>query len=239
MCVSLSQGGERESSGCWTSKGEKSLKTLNSAKSYYFESVHTYIYRLTFCRNVWSRSPVLSPLLQQGLLQYPPLHLKSLWGHLQARARLTPRWYCPPRWAPLSHSSRARTSSSRLPHGSSRVKAHKVRCECTSSTRSSGAVSFYSVVVKAFRSNVDLTVLYSLFALLGLGTETTVATTSGHTFQITGTSVGGKVVTTKLPLPANSKIVTVNVPTSQGGKQGFNVTTQSVLTFRLSIHYHC
>lgn len=40
---------------------------------------------------------------------------------------------------------------------------------------------------------------------------------SGQTFQITGTSVGGKVVTTKLSVPANSKIVTVNVPTSQGG----------------------
>ncbi|XP_034743278.1 nucleosome-remodeling factor subunit BPTF-like isoform X4 [Etheostoma cragini] len=51
----------------------------------------------------------------------------------------------------------------------------------------------------------------------GAGTETTMATSGGHTFQITGTSVGGKVVTTKLPLPANSKIVTVNVPTSQGG----------------------
>ncbi|KAM8880253.1 nucleosome-remodeling factor subunit BPTF-like isoform 8-T9 [Spinachia spinachia] len=49
------------------------------------------------------------------------------------------------------------------------------------------------------------------------GAETNVATSGGHTFQITGTSVGGKVVTTKLPLPANSKIVTVNVPTSQGG----------------------
>lgn len=60
------------------------------------------------------------------------------------------------------------------------------------------------------------------FALLGGGTETTVATSGGHTFQITGTSVGGKVVTTKLPLPANSKIVTVNVPTSQGGTAGFN-----------------
>ncbi|XP_008294764.1 nucleosome-remodeling factor subunit BPTF isoform X5 [Stegastes partitus] len=51
----------------------------------------------------------------------------------------------------------------------------------------------------------------------GAGTETTVATSGGHTFQITGTSACGKVVTTKLPLPANSKIVTVNVPTSQGG----------------------
>ena len=47
------------------------------------------------------------------------------------------------------------------------------------------------------------------------------ATSGGHTFQITGTSVGGKVVTTKLPLPANSKIVTVNVPTSQGGRLFF------------------
>lgn len=50
-----------------------------------------------------------------------------------------------------------------------------------------------------------------------VGAETTVATSNGQTFQITGTSVGGKVVTTKLPLPANSKIVTVNMPTSQGG----------------------
>jgi hypothetical protein len=29
--------------------------------------------------------------------------------------------------------------------------------------------------------------------------------------------MGGKVLTAKLPLPANSKIVTVNVPTTQGG----------------------
>lgn len=55
----------------------------------------------------------------------------------------------------------------------------------------------------------------------GAGTETR-PETSGHTLQITGTSVGGKVVTTKLPLPANSKIVTVNVPTSQGGTDAFN-----------------
>ncbi|XP_053274261.1 nucleosome-remodeling factor subunit BPTF isoform X2 [Pleuronectes platessa] len=49
------------------------------------------------------------------------------------------------------------------------------------------------------------------------GADGTMAMSGGHTFQITGTSVGGKVLTTKLPLPANSKIVTVNVPTSQGG----------------------
>uniref|UniRef100_A0A8C6KT71 Bromodomain PHD finger transcription factor n=1 Tax=Nothobranchius furzeri TaxID=105023 RepID=A0A8C6KT71_NOTFU len=46
---------------------------------------------------------------------------------------------------------------------------------------------------------------------------TTVATSSGHTLHITGTSASGKVVTTKLPLPANSKIVTVNVPTTHAG----------------------
>lgn len=63
--------------------------------------------------------------------------------------------------------------------------------------------------------------MFCLFALWLAGTETTVATSSGQTFQITGTSVGGKVVTTKLPLPANSKIVTVNVPSSQGGRATF------------------
>ncbi|XP_075701789.1 nucleosome-remodeling factor subunit BPTF isoform X2 [Rhinoderma darwinii] len=43
-------------------------------------------------------------------------------------------------------------------------------------------------------------------------------TTSGQSFQISGSpvSVAGKVLT-KLPLPANSKILAVNVPSSQGG----------------------
>lgn len=63
--------------------------------------------------------------------------------------------------------------------------------------------------------------LVCLLTLLGAGAETTVATSSGHTLHITGTSASGKVVTTKLPLPANSKIVTVNVPTTQGGITGF------------------
>lgn len=65
------------------------------------------------------------------------------------------------------------------------------------------------------------------------------ATSGGHTFQITGTSVGGKVVTTKLPLPANSKIVTVNVPTSQGGIAGFNkshLRGRPRAAFLLSVH---
>lgn len=56
-----------------------------------------------------------------------------------------------------------------------------------------------------------------LYFLSRAGSETTMTSSSGQTFQITGTSVGGKVVTTKLSVPANSKIVTVNVPTSQGG----------------------
>ncbi|XP_055083556.1 nucleosome-remodeling factor subunit BPTF-like isoform X3 [Periophthalmus magnuspinnatus] len=57
------------------------------------------------------------------------------------------------------------------------------------------------------------------------GTDTSVTVSGGQTFQITGTSSGAKVVSTKLPLPANSKIVTVNVPGSQGG-----VVQQKVLS---------
>ncbi|XP_069785850.1 nucleosome-remodeling factor subunit BPTF [Narcine bancroftii] len=51
-----------------------------------------------------------------------------------------------------------------------------------------------------------------------VATTGTIATT-GQTFQITGSPVTmtGKVITAKLPLPANSKILTVNVPTTQGG----------------------
>ncbi|XP_023675299.2 nucleosome-remodeling factor subunit BPTF isoform X2 [Paramormyrops kingsleyae] len=47
----------------------------------------------------------------------------------------------------------------------------------------------------------------------------TSVTTSGQTFQLTASpvTVAGKVITAKLPLPANSKIVTVNVPATQGG----------------------
>ncbi|MBN3277474.1 BPTF factor, partial [Polyodon spathula] len=51
-------------------------------------------------------------------------------------------------------------------------------------------------------------------------TVATVATsvaTAGQTFQITGSPMSGKVITAKLPLPANSKIITVNVPATQGG----------------------
>uniref|UniRef100_A0A8C9VH58 Bromodomain PHD finger transcription factor n=1 Tax=Scleropages formosus TaxID=113540 RepID=A0A8C9VH58_SCLFO len=52
-----------------------------------------------------------------------------------------------------------------------------------------------------------------------ISTAATSSTTSGQTFQITSSpvSMAGKVITAKLPLPANSKIVTVNVPATQGG----------------------
>ncbi|CAH6776329.1 Bptf [Phodopus roborovskii] len=49
-------------------------------------------------------------------------------------------------------------------------------------------------------------------------TSATAIASTGQTFQITGNPVtmAGKVIT-KLPLPANSKIVAVNVPATQGG----------------------
>uniref|UniRef100_A0A4W3K9F6 Bromodomain PHD finger transcription factor n=1 Tax=Callorhinchus milii TaxID=7868 RepID=A0A4W3K9F6_CALMI len=52
-----------------------------------------------------------------------------------------------------------------------------------------------------------------------VATSATTIATTGQTFQITGSPVTmtGKVITAKLPLPANSKILTVNVPTTQGG----------------------
>lgn len=44
-------------------------------------------------------------------------------------------------------------------------------------------------------------------------------TTSGQTFQVAATpaSIAGKVIAATLPLPASGKIVTVNVPATQGG----------------------
>lgn len=69
------------------------------------------------------------------------------------------------------------------------------------------------------RDSLGINTLGVFVGLLGpAGTVSTMATSGGQTFQITGTSVGGKVLTAKLPLPANSKIVAVNVPTTQGGK---------------------
>ena len=50
-------------------------------------------------------------------------------------------------------------------------------------------------------------------------------TTSGQTFQISASPVtmAGQVITAKLPIPANSKIVTVNMPTTQGGMDNLAV----------------
>lgn len=56
------------------------------------------------------------------------------------------------------------------------------------------------------------------------GSVATVASsiaTSEQTFQIAGSpvTVAGQVLAAKLPLPANSKIVTLNMPTTQGGRE--------------------
>uniref|UniRef100_A0A8B9RA92 Bromodomain PHD finger transcription factor n=1 Tax=Astyanax mexicanus TaxID=7994 RepID=A0A8B9RA92_ASTMX len=50
-------------------------------------------------------------------------------------------------------------------------------------------------------------------------TVTPISTTTGQMFQISGSPMAGKVITAKLPIPANSKIVTLSVPTTQGGVQ--------------------
>lgn len=49
-------------------------------------------------------------------------------------------------------------------------------------------------------------------------------TTSEQAFQIAGSpvTVAGQVLAAKLPLPANSKIVTLNMPTTQGGREHEN-----------------
>jgi len=56
------------------------------------------------------------------------------------------------------------------------------------------------------------------------GSAATVAgsiTASEQSFQIAGSpvTVAGQVLASKLPLPANSKIVTLNMPSAQGGRE--------------------
>lgn len=60
-----------------------------------------------------------------------------------------------------------------------------------------------------------------LAASTGLATVASSIATSDQTFQITGSpvTVASQVLTTKLPLPAKSKIVTLNMPTTQGGME--------------------
>ena len=52
-----------------------------------------------------------------------------------------------------------------------------------------------------------------------------VAATSVQTLQMASgpVTVAGQVLTAKLPLPANSKIVTLNMPTTQGGRESKRV----------------
>lgn len=84
------------------------------------------------------------------------------------------------------------------------------------------------------------TFLVIFITRIAAGSETTMTSSSGQTFQITGTSVSGKVVTTKLSVPANSKIVTVNVPTSQGGMAALSVFIfYYFLWASLSLVYAC
>lgn len=68
-------------------------------------------------------------------------------------------------------------------------------------------------------SALKLTVLCASIATSTAATSATTIASTGQTFQISGSPVtmAGKVIT-KLPLPANSKIVAVNVPSTQGGR---------------------
>lgn len=69
---------------------------------------------------------------------------------------------------------------------------------------------------------------YTPLATSTAATSATTIASTGQTFQITGSpvSVAGKVIT-KLPLPANSKIVAVNVPATQGGKGSHRAECES------------
>lgn len=82
------------------------------------------------------------------------------------------------------------------------------------------AVSYLKIVI--FLTNfsaLKLTVLCTSIATSTAATSATTIASTGQTFQISGSPVtmAGKVIT-KLPLPANSKIVAVNVPSTQGGR---------------------
>lgn len=68
-------------------------------------------------------------------------------------------------------------------------------------------------------SDLNLPVLCASIATSTAATSATTIASTGQTFQLSGSPVtmAGKVIT-KLPLPANSKIVAVNVPSTQGGR---------------------
>lgn len=135
------QGGEGKSPGSRASQGElNSIQFPLRQPSFWFDfwgffPIHYYFINsfkvktgpnfnfkqiiLISChhRNVWTRNQASSQLPRRGLPPHLLQRPKSLWGQFQARGPPVPRWYCPPRWAPQSHSSRTRTSSSRLPPG--------------------------------------------------------------------------------------------------------------------------
>ena len=80
------------------------------------------------------------------------------------------------------------------------------------------------------------------YAPLATSTAATSATTiasTGQTFQIPGNPVtmAGKVIT-KLPLPANSKIVAVNVPATQGGKGNVESFNSHLPDHTVAIIFH-
>uniref|UniRef100_A0A3P8ZSC3 Bromodomain PHD finger transcription factor n=1 Tax=Esox lucius TaxID=8010 RepID=A0A3P8ZSC3_ESOLU len=78
-----------------------------------------------------------------------------------------------------------------------------------------------------FQQNKNFHQSFASWVKQGQGTSTgsvatvtnSMVTSSGQTFQIATSpvSMAGQVITAKLPIPANSKIVTVNMPTTQGG----------------------
>uniref|UniRef100_A0A4W5JWS8 Bromodomain PHD finger transcription factor n=1 Tax=Hucho hucho TaxID=62062 RepID=A0A4W5JWS8_9TELE len=70
-----------------------------------------------------------------------------------------------------------------------------------------------------FQQNKNFHQSFASWVKQGQGSPGDMVTTSGQTFQISASPVtmAGQVITAKLPIPANSKIVTVNMPTTQGG----------------------
>lgn len=80
---------------------------------------------------------------------------------------------------------------------------------------------------------------YTLLATSTAATSATTIASTGQTFQITGNPVtmAGKVIT-KLPLPANSKIVAVNVPATQGGKGNVKSFNSHLPDHTVAIIFH-
>lgn len=80
---------------------------------------------------------------------------------------------------------------------------------------------------------------YTPLATSTAATSAPTIASTGQTFQITGSPVtmAGKVIT-KLPLPANSKIVAVNVPATQGGKGNVKSFNSHLPDHTVAITFH-